>query len=187
MKKIFIILTVAALALTLCACGSSKNENSADSKTSLASVTEESKEEGSNDDTASSVNNISGKLQALLEKVKAEVKMPAETSDFNAKKMKRTFGIEEDMMVDFAGLYCTDGLTQDEIIYVKAKDEAAAAEIEKKLQANWESKYSVIKNYSPEQVSNIENAKVEKNGLYVSLVISADSDKIKSIFNEGIN
>ena len=100
--------------------------------------------------------------------------------------MKRTFGIEEDLMDDFAGLYCTDGLTQDEIVYVKAKNEDAAKKIEEQLQKNWESKYNVIKNYSPEQVKNIESAKVEKNGLYVSLVISADADKIKSIFSEGI-
>ena len=112
--------------------------------------------------------------------------MPADTSDFTVAKMKRTFGIEEDMMEDFAGLYCTDGLRQDQIVYVKAKDEAAAAEIEKKLQDNWQSKYNVIKNYSPEQVAIIESAKVDRDGLYVSLVISADADKIKEMFKEGI-
>ena len=37
-----------------------------------------------------------------------------------------------------------------------------------------------------EQVKNIESAKVEKNGLYVSLVISAEAEKIKSMFSEGI-
>ena len=181
MKKIFLVLTAAALALTLCACGGNDSGKTSDaSKASTASTASAA----STADTDTSKSDTD--LKAILEKVKAEVKMPADTSDFNAAKMKRTFGIEEDLMDDFAGLYCTDGLTQDEIVYVKAKNEDAAKKIEEQLQKNWESKYNVIKNYSPEQVKNIESAKVEKNGLYVSLVISADADKIKSIFSEGI-
>lgn len=181
MKKIFIALTAAVMALTLCACGGNDSGKTSDaSKASIASTA--SAVSTADTDTSKSDTD----LKAILEKVKAEVKMPADTSDFNAAKMKRTFGIEEDLMDDFAGLYCTDGLTQDEIVYVKAKNEDAAKKIEEQLQKNWESKYNVIKNYSPEQVKNIESAKVEKNGLYVSLVISADADKIKSIFSEGI-
>ena len=72
------------------------------------------------------------------------------------------------------------------VILPQVNDEAAAAEIEKKLQDNWQSKYNVIKNYSPEQVAIIESAKVDRDGLYVSLVISADADKIKEMFKEGI-
>ena len=181
MKKIFIALTAAVMALTLCACGGNDSGKTSDaSKASTASTASAA----STADTDTSKSDTD--LKAILEKVKAEVKMPADTSDFNAAKMKRTFGIEEDLMDDFAGLYCTDGLTQDEIVYVKAKNEDATKKIEEQLQKNWESKYNVIKNYSPEQVKNIESAKVEKNGLYVSLVISADADKIKSIFSEGI-
>ena len=181
MKKIFIALTAAVMALTLCACGGNDSGKTSDaSKASTASTA--SAVSTADTDTSKSDTD----LKAILEKVKAEVKMPADTSDFNAAKMKRTFGIEEDLMDDFAGLYCTDGLTQDEIVYVKAKNEDAAKKIEEQLQKNWESKYNVIKNYSPEQVKNIESAKVEKNGLYVSLVISADADKIKSMFSEGI-
>ncbi len=180
MKKIFLVVTAAALALTLCACGGNDSSKTSDaSKASTASVASQASTESDSSKSGSD-------LKSILEKVKAEVKMPAETSDFNAAKMKRTFGIEEDWMDDFAGLYCTDGLTQDEIVYVKAKNADTAKQVEAQLQKNWESKYNVIKNYSPEQVKNIESAKVEKNGLYVSLVISADAEKIKSMFSEGI-
>lgn len=184
MKKIFIALTAAVMALTLCACGGNDSGKTSDASKASKASTASTASAVSTADTDTSKSDTD--LKAILEKVKAEVKMPADTSDFNAAKMKRTFGIEEDLMDDFAGLYCTDGLTQDEIVYVKAKNEDAAKKIEEQLQKNWESKYNVIKNYSPEQVKNIESAKVEKNGLYVSLVISADADKIKSIFSEGI-
>lgn len=181
MKKLALILTAAALMMTLCACGGS-NTTTESSKASTASTASAPVSAAS----AESTESAQSSLQAALEEVKKEITMPADTSDFNAAKMKRTFGIEEEMMDDFAGLYCTDGLRQDQIVYVKAKDDASAAEIEKKLQDNWQSKYNVIKNYSPEQVAIIESAKVEKNGLYVSLVISADADKIKEIFNKSI-
>ena len=153
----------------------SEKKESSDKKES-SSATEESKSEGTSDSA----------LIKALEKVKSEVEMPAETADTTARRLKRDFGITEDMYDDFAGLYCTDGLAQDMVVYVKAKDESSADQIAQKLQDNWQSKYNVIKNYSPEQMANIEAAKVERNGLYVSLVISADAEKIKSIFSEAI-
>lgn len=187
MKKLAIILVAGALALTLCACSSSGSNTSEASKTA-SSVSAESKETSaaSKDESKDASSQEDSKLQAILEDVKKEITMPADTSDFTEAKMKRTFGIEKDMMEDFAGLYCTDGLRQDQIVYVKAKDEATAEEIEKKLQDNWQSKYNVIKNYSPDQVAIIEAAKVDKDGLYVSLVISEDADRIKEIFKNGI-
>ena len=183
MKKIALILTSAALLLTLSACTGS---NSATSESSKASAPASTVSTPASTASTESKDAQQSSLQAALEEVKKEITMPADTSDFNAAKMKRTFGIEESMMDDFAGLYCTDGLRQDQIVYVKAVDEAAAAEIANKLQDNWQSKYNVIKNYSPEQVAIIESAKVDQNGLYVSLVISADADKIKEIFNKSI-
>ena len=49
---------------------------------------------------------------------------------------------------------------------------------------NLDSIHNVIEKYDPKQKANIENAKVETNGLYVSLVISPDAEAIKSIFSE---
>ena len=63
---------------------------------------------------------------------------------------------------------------------------AAAKEVADKLQNDWQSKYNVIKNYDPDQVKIIESAKVETNGLYVSLVISEKADQIKQIYNDAI-
>ncbi len=186
MKKVAMILTAAALVLTLTACSGSDNKTASDSSKQSSAASPASTASTASTVSTESTEGENSPLKAVLVTVKKEVAMPADTSDFTVAKMKRTFGIEEDMMEDFAGLYCTDGLRQDQIVYVKAKDEAAAAEIEKKLQDNWQSKYNVIKNYSPEQVAIIESAKVDRDGLYVSLVISADADKIKEMFKEGI-
>lgn len=191
MKKLFLVLIASALVISLAACGASDNTSSESSsqESSVASVSELSADSSSKDES-SSVSEASlgekSELQTILEKVKSEVKLPDDMVDFDARRLKRVFGITEEQAADFAGAICTDGLKQDEIIFVKAKDEKAAKDVADRLQNDWQSKYNVIKNYDPDQVKIIESAKVETNGLYVSLVISADAEKIKSIFNESI-
>ena len=184
MKKILIAFTAAMLVLTLCACGedsgSSKKESSA-AESSAASV-EESSEEGSEASENSSDAQKSA-LGASLAKVKEQITMPATTNDYTLKRIKRTFGIEESQIEDFAGMYCSDGVIQDQLLFITAKTDDDVTFIKQKFEEHLESVYNVIKNYTPEQVAVIEAAKVEVNGKTVSLVISSDADKIRAIFN----
>ena len=83
-------------------------------------------------------------------------------------------------------MFCDDGVTQDRIIYIKAKTEADVPFIQEKLKNDWEATYNVIKNYTPEQAAIIEKATVDTDGLYVSLVISGSADEIKKIFKETV-
>lgn len=191
MKKLLLVVIVSALVISLSACGESDNTSSTASskESSVESVSELSAEPSSKDESSSASTASSAEkteLQAVLEKIKSEVTLPDDMVDFDARRLKRVFGITEEQAADFAGAICTDGLKQDEIIFVKAKDEKSAKDVAERLQNDWQSKYDVIKNYDPDQVEIIESAKVETNGLYVSLVISADAEKIKSIFNESI-
>lgn len=189
MKKLAVILAAAAIALSLCACGEDSG-NSASSAASTAessaqasaedSKTESKTESGSTDKTGDSA------FKAAFEKVKAEVKLPSDMSDFSQARLKRNFGIEADDITDFAGAVCTQGKDQTEIIFVKAKDEAAVASIKEKLENERQSKINVTKNYNPDQLQMIENASVETDGLTVYLVLAEDADNIVKIFKENI-
>lgn len=200
-KKIFAALAAAAMIASLCACTNTTGTTSSETKES--SVAAESKEESteskadesttdeSTTDESSqadaSASSTDSELGTILAIVREQVELPEDMMDFTAKRVERVFGLGEDEIVDFAGAVCTNGVSQDQIIYVKAKDEAAVEGIKEKLEANKESKYSVTKNYNPEQAPLFENAEVEVNGLYVSLVISPDAEKIRSIFSENLN
>ena len=186
MKKIFIALTAAALALTLCACGGNSNHSSNSSTNNSTQASTASTASAASQESAASATEGTAKLQGALDKVKAQVTFPGETADYSAKRIQRTFGITEEQMEEFAGLYCNDGVTQDQIIYIKAKSDADVKDIQDELKANLDSIYNVIKNYTPEQVEMIQKATVDTEGLYVSLVISNDAEKIKEIFNESI-
>ncbi len=183
MKKIFIALTAAALALTLCACGGNSNSTTTASSTTPASTTAST---AASDTTESTPAEGTSVLSTALTAVKAQVTFPGDTSDYTAKRIQRTFGITEEQMDDFAGMYCNDGVTQDQVIYIKAKADSDIKDIQDKLQANLDSIYNVIKNYTPEQVAMIEKATVDTNGQYVCLVISNNADDIKKIFNDSI-
>ncbi len=193
MKKIFTVILSAMIVMSLAACGNSdsgtasKTESVSSSASSESSKAESSKAESKNESSVGETSTESSVLKTALEKVKAEVELPNDMSDFDAKRLKRVFGITEEQAEDFSGAICTDGLRQDEFIYVKAKDEAAAKEVADKLQNDWQSKYNVIKNYDPDQVKIIESAKVETDGLYVSLVISEKADQIKQIYKNAIH
>ena len=168
---------------------------SQDKSTASQEKSEEESEEVSEDvsqdvsveasDEASSDSAVSP-LQQSLEKVKKEVIFLSETQDYSLSRLMRNFGIEEDQIEDYAGLFCVDGVTQDQIIYIRAKTEDDVADIQQSLEEYLQATYDVIKNYTPDQAANIENAKVETNGTVVSLVIYSDADKIRSIFNENI-
>lgn len=183
MKKIFIALTAATLALTLCACGGNGSSNN-NSSTAAPSATESAASTASTESDASAEGTSA--LQTALTTVKAQVTFPGDTADYTAKRIQRTFGITEEQMDDFAGMFCNDGVTQDQVIYIKAKTDADVKDIQDKLQANLDSIYNVIKNYTPEQVAMIEKATVDTDGLYVSLVISNSADDIKKIFSDSI-
>ena len=191
MKKIILTALAAMLIMSVSACSSNgdSKENTSDNvqTSSEASAVQDNSEDESADESTeedSTVNAAHAEdLKAVFEQVKNEVELPEEMSDFTAKRLERVLGISEDEIDDFAGGVCTDGVKQDQIIYVKAKDESKIADIQQKMQNNLDSIYNVIQNYDPKQKANIENAKVETKGLYVSLVISPDAEKIKGIFS----
>lgn len=193
MKKVFAIILSAMIVMSFAACGNSnsgtdsKTEGTSSVASTESSKVESSQSESKNKNESSNTSNTeSSVLSTALEKVKTEVELPSDMADFDERRLKRVFGITDEQAEDFSGAICTDGLRQDEFIYVKAKDEAAAKEVADKLQNDWQSKYNVIKNYDPDQVKIIESAKVETNGLYVSLVISEKADQIKQIYNDAI-
>ncbi len=189
-KKILAAFAVAAiLSLSACSGGNQTSGTSSTPAESSAVSTEASDSASKASETPSDASKAEGDslLKTTLDKVRSEVTLPKEMTDFTAKRIKRTLGIEEDQMADYAGTICSDGLKQEQIIYIKAKDEDAAADIEKKLQDNLQATYNAIKNYDQDQVEMIEKAKVLREGLYVSLVISPDDEKIRSIFTAAIN
>lgn len=162
MKRTVIVLAaVLAAVMLLCSCSSGGSSSGSDSSQSGGKT-----------------------LTDLWSAVKNEVTF----SDFNefteAKKLQRYYGITEDMVDEFAGGINGSGVNQEEVVLIKAKDDSSASEIKQKLDARFQSKLDQNKNYNAEQAKMIEGCKVEQNGLYVTMIVSDNADKITRIFKE---
>ena len=131
-----------------------------------------------------------GKSGKALSEIWSDIKDEVEFKDFSEfqdiKRLNRSYGITEDVAEEFAGGVNSTGVNQEEVVLVKAKDEDSAKEIEEKLNAKLESKLNQNKNYNPEQAKMMDGCKVEKDGLYVSLIVSENREKITEIYKNGI-
>lgn len=121
-------------------------------------------------------------LQEIFGEIKSEVDLKGLTEFTSVDRLDRKYGITEDMVDEFAGAVDASSVSMCEIVLVKAADADSAAEIEKKLNNRLDSLLKQSKNYAPEQAAVIEKSKVETNGLYVSMIIAENADKITEIY-----
>lgn len=122
----------------------------------------------------------------MFEQIKAQIKLPEMLFLEKSDDLDRYYGITPDDAAEFAGGIDNSGTSQDEIVIIKAKDDTAADNVQKMLQRKYDSKLNQIQNYDADETEKIKNGKVEKNGLYVTLVISGDFDKITEIIKNSI-
>lgn len=124
-------------------------------------------------------------LSDVFADIKAEVSF-SDFSEFSSEADLTNYGIDSADILEFAGGVNTTGVEQEEIVLVKAKDSAAADNIETALKNRYDAKLAQNKNYNPEQAEMIEKCSVEKNGDYVSMIVSENAEKITDIYKKGI-
>ncbi len=103
-----------------------------------------------------------------------------------ADQLDRYYGISADDVEEFAGCINSTGLDQEEIIMVKAKDEAAAERIKKSLDTRYDAKLKQNISYNPEQAEIIQACSVEQEGLYVSMIVSENAEEMTKIYKSSI-
>lgn len=105
--------------------------------------------------------------------------------------------LPEDKALDFLGLdmsRCVQAVTAisamniqaDEIWLVEAKDSAAAAEIEQLARSRVEQRMGEFENYAPDQYQVLENAAILREGNYVVLLVSQDTEALKAAFDKAV-
>ena len=105
--------------------------------------------------------------------------------------------LPEDKALDFLGLdyskcvqalaaICAVNIQADEIWLVEAKDGSAAAEIEELARSRVEQRMEEFKGYSPEQYKVLEGAAIFREGNYVVLLVSQDTEALKTAFDKAV-
>ncbi len=98
-------------------------------------------------------------------------------------ELEQYYLIKSEDVESFEAEFSTDSTDMIEIVLVKAVDEEALENISKSLNNLYISRMSLAQSYDPKTVSMLEKCSVEKNGLYVSLIISDNVDELREIYN----
>ena len=121
-------------------------------------------------------------VKEIYQKITESVAMPEETVELAAEDLSDYYGIEADKVAEFAAVQDACGY-KDEIVIVKAVDEASAAEIEALLNEHIEYQKDSMKNYDPAQYDILGSSEVVTNGVYVAMFISAEQSTMAEIYN----
>lgn len=125
-----------------------------------------------------------------LSDVFADIKSQVSINDMNeftaASSLERYYGIAEADVSEFAGGINNSGVDQEEIVLIKASDKDAADRIKTALDNRYNAKLNENINYNPEQAEIIKECSVEANGLYVSMIVSENADKITEIYKSDL-
>lgn len=122
------------------------------------------------------------KLSEVYSAIKAEVTLSDMNEFTDVSTLDRFYGISSASVEDFAGGVNNSGVNMEEIVLVKAKDDAAADSIKTSLENRKQAKYNENKNYNPEQAEMIEKCAVTRDGVYVAMILSPNAAQITSIY-----
>ena len=175
------ILIGAVALLCLCGCG--------DKGTTSTVSTASSNETASASETVSEVSAAKTdgtSLKEVFNKISETVELPS-MNEFNEQLLKRYYGITPEMVSDYAGGMDNSGVGQDEILLVKASDESQVEALRNALQTRFDQKLNEQENYNPKEAEKIRKCEVRESGLYVTLIISDDADKITEIVDGAID
>ena len=92
------------------------------------------------------------------------------------------YGIEEEMLSDSLFKVSSDSLLADEVVLIRARDEAAAMAILALLNERMATKADEAKDYSPEQYAIIGKGQVLSQGLELALLVSPQVEKLLSLY-----
>ena len=117
-------------------------------------------------------------LSEVFDKVQAQVELKNFSEYSKADSLDRFYGISADDVEEFAGGVNGTGVSQEEIVLIKAKDAESAKTVKEALDSRYQSKLSQNKNYNPKQAAMVERCSVEQNGLYVTMIVSENAEQI---------
>ena len=125
-------------------------------------------------------------LSDVFAAIKSEVGISEMVEFASVDDLDRFYGIDAADVTEFAGGINNSGVNQEEIVLIKASDKDAAARVETALTNRYNSKLNETKSYNPEQYAVLESCGVEVNGLYVSMILSANASAMKEIYHQAI-
>ncbi len=92
------------------------------------------------------------------------------------------FGISADSMEEFAAVTCSNGISAQEIVLVKAVDEVDALAVMEKLEKRLDARAAELENYLPDEYAVVSECDVANHGVYVALIIHPEHEMLEELY-----
>ena len=92
------------------------------------------------------------------------------------------YGISGDDIAESACCITMNGIFPDEILMIKAVDDAAAARIKTSLETRLAEVMNQSKSYDPASYAVAQKCRITENGLYISLFVSAKHEQMNELY-----
>lgn len=92
------------------------------------------------------------------------------------------YGIEPGWYEQALFMVSADSLLADEVVLIRARDQAAAKDILGMLEARMQAKAEEAQTYSPKQYAIIKQGQLLSSGLELALIVSPDAPKLVQIY-----
>lgn len=160
MQRKLTALLLLALALTLCACGgeaSTQATQATQAKLDLAEI-------------------YTGMAESLPQMIQMD---EATLRDY--------CGVPPENYTQAVAAVNYNGLETDEIWLIEATDEAAADSIQEMAELRLKMKGEETESYAPEQYKVVQKAKLIREGLYIALIVTPESEALAQQFQDALN
>lgn len=96
------------------------------------------------------------------------------------------YGIDSAQCRQVVNYASSDGLMTDEFLLVEANDPAYAEEAETLLRDQISNQAETYREYMPSEYPKISNARIERNGCYVLVIVAEDAAALYKIYTDAL-
>lgn len=127
--------------------------------------------------------NVSADMNAVADEILKGTKFSDQMSAVDQKMALKIYGLEA-ADVEKAKVYESTGATAEEVAAFEAKDESAAAVIDKAASERVKDQTSAFEGYQPKEMTKLKSPLLVQKGKYVVLVVADDTSAAKTIVNK---
>lgn len=94
------------------------------------------------------------------------------------------YGIDPAQCKQMVSYVAADGIMTDQFVLVEANEAAYAEEAETLLKEQLAYRAKTVRDYTPEEYPKISNARIERNGRYVLVLVAEDVDALYRLYTD---
>lgn len=103
-----------------------------------------------------------------------------------ADDLMELYGIAGEDVKQFEARLPMESILADEIVLIEATDAQAAARVQEKLEARYQSKLNETRDYLPDEYAKVEKCEVKVDGNYVSLIVLSQAEEARGDYEKAL-